>query len=602
MTGEFVYEKLSSPLSIRLIELIPGNPSDTLQCRLVESSIGSPTQYEAISYVWGDAKDITSIICNDKLLKITVSLASALLSFRKLHDVRVLWADAICINQQDIPERNAQVKLMADLYRIAEEVLIWLGPASQDEDSAAGFRCLKILLGQVHPKIQDLEQWRNKNIWRESYKERVRNSEEINKHFGIPSADSSEFTALARLLARPWFYRAWTFQESFVASKRTFLCGSWSITGWEMTNALSTLSRLYFCTNDPRYLDLRSQKIFAMVFGRNFWTRNNQRAHYYCTLQALLTQRRGSGCLFPIDLVYSIIGAASDRPEIEVNYNLPFERVFASITVEVILKTGKLTILSQVGKRMPTSLPSWVPDWRENFQSNGPFTSPTKTLYYCTGSSKPSVQISSDGQELHLQGILWDRVSGVRSRNKTDISEWYQSNLKEAGPTYAPTGESFDNVLTRIRCADLKLFRPDDVQSRWDATSWSELEALQDEAKSSKRSEKYEALIVKMVEMNSNRSYIVTVKGRIGTCSQEVKPGDRIALLLGGEVPMVLRLEGDGKYVFVCECFIYGFMDGEGLAEARHMAQPAYDVADTAWLQQLHEEPLPFQMQSIIIK
>lgn len=44
------------------------------------------------------------------------------------------FADAICINQDDIPERNAQVQCMGDLYAQAEEVLVWLGPGTAESD------------------------------------------------------------------------------------------------------------------------------------------------------------------------------------------------------------------------------------------------------------------------------------------------------------------------------------------------------------------------------------------------------------------------------------------------------------------------------------
>ncbi len=43
-------------------------------------------------------------------------------------------------------------------------------------------------------------------------------------------------------------------------------------------------------------------------------------------------------------------------------------------------------------------------------------------------------------------------------------------------------------------------------------------------------------------------------------------------------------------------------MDGEGLVEALQAADPEYDGSDTSWLQQLYEEPVPFETQTITIK
>jgi hypothetical protein len=80
-----------------------------------------------------------------------------------------------------------------------------------------------------------------------------------------------------------------------------------------------------------------------------------------------------------------------------------------------------------------------------------------------------------------------------------------------------------------------------------------------------------------------------------------IKPGDIVALLLGGEVPIILRPDGH-DYTFGGECYIHGFMDGEGLIEAKRLAEPDSDPNDTSWLQRLHEEPLPFETQDFIIK
>ena len=49
---------------------------------------------------------------------------------------RCLCVDAICINQSDVQERNHQVSEMANIYRSANCVLIWLGLAFPHSDIA----------------------------------------------------------------------------------------------------------------------------------------------------------------------------------------------------------------------------------------------------------------------------------------------------------------------------------------------------------------------------------------------------------------------------------------------------------------------------------
>ena len=124
---------------IRLLYLSSGKDSEQLECSLqivkpfkdLNCSMSSPQSakpcYEAISYVWGDATMKEVIICDGKTLWITSSLANALRSVRLPTKVRVLWADGICINQDDIKERGHQVILMAAIYSAAHQVLCWLG-------------------------------------------------------------------------------------------------------------------------------------------------------------------------------------------------------------------------------------------------------------------------------------------------------------------------------------------------------------------------------------------------------------------------------------------------------------------------------------------
>ncbi|KAF2461212.1 heterokaryon incompatibility, partial [Lineolata rhizophorae] len=87
----------------------------------------SSPKYEALSYTWGDALDRHSIACEGKTIRVTANLLSALQHLRQPDVTRILWVDAVCINQGNIAERDAQVRMMGDIYRMAARVLVWLG-------------------------------------------------------------------------------------------------------------------------------------------------------------------------------------------------------------------------------------------------------------------------------------------------------------------------------------------------------------------------------------------------------------------------------------------------------------------------------------------
>ena len=87
------------------------------------------TSYIALSYTWGNGSDVLPILTDGDLKYVTRNLYDALAALRAddLTSDLPVWADAICINQQDIFERNREVRRMAEVYRRAHGVIVWLG-------------------------------------------------------------------------------------------------------------------------------------------------------------------------------------------------------------------------------------------------------------------------------------------------------------------------------------------------------------------------------------------------------------------------------------------------------------------------------------------
>lgn len=86
-------------------------------------------EYEALSYVWGDPPSTVDIDVNGQLVKVRENLKDALLALRLSNTERVMWIDALCINQDDIKERSAQVSRMPEIYQRAIRTISWLGTA-----------------------------------------------------------------------------------------------------------------------------------------------------------------------------------------------------------------------------------------------------------------------------------------------------------------------------------------------------------------------------------------------------------------------------------------------------------------------------------------
>ncbi|KAE8442427.1 hypothetical protein EG329_003385 [Mollisiaceae sp. DMI_Dod_QoI] len=134
-TKPYEYQALEGHEPIRLIELQPSSSlTATVQCKLIPKTLKQVrddivTPYIALSYVWGNPNDTTSIFVDDSTLQITKTLDCALRHVRDEERVICVWADGICISQCDNVEKAQQVALMGEIYSIADHTIIYLGPA-----------------------------------------------------------------------------------------------------------------------------------------------------------------------------------------------------------------------------------------------------------------------------------------------------------------------------------------------------------------------------------------------------------------------------------------------------------------------------------------
>lgn len=210
MTGQYLKRAPYRPLStdaaeIRVLELLPNTAG--VACRLHHNLI-SEARYEALSYTWTESTDRDPVIIIDgQPIKIRKSLADALTRLRKSNASRMLWVDAICIDQEDVHEKSRQVQLMRDIYAASQKTLIWLGPA--DDTTAEGFK---------------LAEQRAKAILHKA----VHDDNEIPKTVGVfwtGFFENKQWYALSNLYTRKWFRRAWIVQEVSLAARATVFCG-----------------------------------------------------------------------------------------------------------------------------------------------------------------------------------------------------------------------------------------------------------------------------------------------------------------------------------------------------------------------------------------
>ncbi|KAK5651340.1 hypothetical protein OQA88_12573 [Cercophora sp. LCS_1] len=156
-------------------------------------------KYEALSWCWGtDPPDYAIKIDKDGVTykkRVTKALALALKYLRLPDRERILWVDAICINQDDDNEKNHQVQMMSRIYTRADKVAVWLGEDTDESITAIDFIKNEIIKLHDFDKICSDKKYSDK--WR----------------------------ALMMLMQRDWFSRRWVVQEIALASKATIYCG-----------------------------------------------------------------------------------------------------------------------------------------------------------------------------------------------------------------------------------------------------------------------------------------------------------------------------------------------------------------------------------------
>ena len=612
MAQRYPYKSLKGSRSLRLFELFPGEGTNSLQGRLRDATLNDNPTYEATSYVWGHESDPVSISCDGHEMKIGRNIAAALSHFRQGTRTRTLWIDTVCGNHAELPEKNMQGGMMIDIFHEASCVLVWLGIDGQDDEkSSSAYQGLKIILENLWDQREELAKYLR------SYSEDTsRNTEQIERYFILPSAD--ELSALKGLFERPWFGRAWTYQESHLAREKEFFFDSYQVNGHDFDHVLLILVHVFQFTNDSRFLShpitFKAGLILTSDEKRFEKSKNGKAMYNFLTTMA---GRRGSGCKDPHDLIYSVLGAVPDGPSIAIDYSQPWPETFAATTAQYILESGKLDIFGEIYSRaQPVILPSWVPDWRPDYVS---LTRPHDRPHRCSGSSRAVACLSSSCREIDLEGYLWDSIHATNYGNTEKTMNWMQKKVMDLPdeqalsideqheidslsltPTfYEPTQQ---NAITCF----LALGNLDIIPSmRWDRGDRQRISSptSADERLLNNPEEFRQKMIEEMMLNMFTCKIAITKNRRLGLVPKSAKSGDVVAILMGGDVPILLRPDpSDGRYTFVGECYMHGFMVGQALVEARRHAWPDYTESDTTWLERLHETPSPFPPTTSTIK
>lgn len=410
--------------------------------------------YKALSYAWDDPPSTLTpspaaaspaaapsvILIAGASLPLTPNLAAALRQLRTtstststssifssgsaLTETRSLWwIDALCINQADVRERNAQVALMRRIYGSAAHVQVWLGA---EAGGSAGAMALVRELGRpsrhgpANPRPTAAARAGPSGV------------EGFEAGVGVVSGEERQrnLVAVAALFQRAWWDRVWVRQEVALGNEVSFLCGGESCTLEELRGmevALEdSLVRLRLDSKragdggeEERVLRRVQARQLRPVEGFKDLRDKSERGSAYVDLCSLLIHARGCKATDLRDKVYGVLGLADPGVyELAVNYQLLAKDLYRMAARAIITRTDSLNILgaAQNVERLH-SLPSWAPNLIDPWKAQPfPINTPAhhrfgSVIWSGLASRRARWQFNESGKVLTVTGQVYGRIA-----------------------------------------------------------------------------------------------------------------------------------------------------------------------------------------------
>lgn len=348
-----VYPDVPEPV-VRLLVISAGDPEDEIAVSFVAENLNNIStehqkyRWESVSYAWRGQKPSKRLVVGGLHLEITENVSRILRDLRQVKLDRVVWIDAVCINQEDVKEKAGQISLMRDIYGKAEGVIIWLSPERQPsmnnlakaqlllardprEDLADSGVALDQYLQLQYPKI----------IW------------------------DSPFHRIAKCA---WFQRIWTVQEVVVGRNVKVYIGGQMFT-WDFISEAT----LRFLSGLPADLALNKSLDDCCTAGllKNY----NEDTHMGLSMMRLVNRLRGSikdqahplmpsevvhlcrnrKAFLPHDMVYGVSGLFQiyQNPlgmptPLRIDYKVHFFDAYRQFTLWCLEVEGNMDVIAQL--------------------------------------------------------------------------------------------------------------------------------------------------------------------------------------------------------------------------------------------------------------
>ncbi|KAF2825418.1 HET-domain-containing protein [Ophiobolus disseminans] len=588
--------KLYEPLDVaknevRLLHVHPAGYNAPICCHLSIGSLDDTLGYEALSYVWGSTRERNTITCGGESTGVGTNLFQALRSLRPADGEpdRVLWIDALCINQEDLAEKSTQVALMGVIYSKARRCVAYLG---EDWDGCdAAFNAIEQLGSSAkhlfdHPRRDEHGNFHGRRV----------------DSVGLESEEL--FKDVLKILNAPWITRIWTVQEALLPRGTIFCYGRKSLPRSTLYRMLTFSSRRAddCCSHDGT---MKGEKVVRFRTAVSTW-QNLQTGNVRYRAQRgwdRIPRDQAGSCLIylaryrhrdasdPRDKVYAVL-SIGDEEWTKLNppdYSLPIAEVFTRAALADAYVMHRLDFLSWRGATLVPSLPSWVPDWsvQDEESTRTRYTRQIRQKYNACGSYDCcSIRVIHDalGTQLSASGIVIDEISEcstpvdkqaclanpelfrapfmqIRHLSRVDLNP-----NEPYGLFSTSTQTAYERILVcGLNLRELAGHRKDTVGLTWASELFENWEASYNHGLSVNFMAGLPVRELNDVFTESvlTRSFVRTKRsGFFGWAPLASRPGDFIVIFKGGRVPFVLRPMLDGRYEFVGDADIESLMEG----------------------------------------
>ncbi|KAK8091210.1 HET-domain-containing protein [Apiospora phragmitis] len=554
----YCYKPLSlNERSIRLVRITPASHVEDAIVLLIDHSVldsENLPSYETISYVWG-SEDIQKTVYidheNGATLSIAQNLNEALRYIRDGRVERVMWIDAICIDQENLKERGKQVAFMHEIYQHGTSMVLWMG--SEADDS--------------HQAMHDLD-WLGSKIRLNpdrSLSAAAGSSDELCE-LSDPSKqlplDPSQVTNIYHFLCRPWFDRVWIRQEIYMSAPKVVVkCGEAEIS-WK--HCRIALIALFDKTISGKLRD-RLDKLDGIIEQIRI-DRQPIGTVKLCYLRFFLGN---SQCKDPRDRVYGVRELLQEtRKGLEIipDYTVPTHTAYKRVVSQYLRLFGNIDVLTQCELHDESPKPTWVPDWSLKSQW-GALWQPA-----LASSQLASIIQFPDGDVIRVAGVPVATVDSTVPTGLTsgmafnDIKERIQAHvskdINDGYPDRTRLEEIYSTTILTGRVAET--YYPPSALLLPEKRNQELLEYLtyNDNISDFNGTRLFAG---KSAGVGEGRVFFKATGGVIGIAPMTIQPGDQVCVLLGCAYLMVLRPTADGQFLMVSSCYMHGANYGEAV-------------------------------------